>query len=115
VGVEVAAVRFGCQRVVVELAAPALGHDAFALAFENRDGRVGAAVEQAGWFDKLSAAQRAALLAAARGVLDMAAVQLVGDRDRGDEQGSDGAYAELLRPYTWAEWVTRWEHANPGT
>ncbi|MDB5308308.1 MAG: hypothetical protein JWO38_2510 [Gemmataceae bacterium] len=117
--ISVAAVRFGCQRVVIEVAAPALGRDPFSLGFENRAGRVGTMVVQAGWFDKLTAGQRATLLAAVRGLLDMAAAdwfeecERVSDPADGRGPATCGSYPELLRSYTWAEWVSRWEEIAP--
>lgn len=123
----VAAVRLGCQRAVVELEAPELGHDPFAVAFENRDGRIEATVEQAGWVDKLTDRQRAVFLAAVRGLLDRAATDRFNGQDRHSDANTSqppatGPYAELAKSYTWLEWIARWGaatgegegKANPG-
>jgi hypothetical protein len=107
-------VRFGCQRVVIELSAPALGNDVFAVAFENRGGRVAAHVEQAGWFDKLTAGQRAALVSAVRGLFDMAAAEVFEEHERVSSPAEGEPGTELLRHYTWAEWVRRWERPANG-
>jgi hypothetical protein len=104
----IAEVRFGCQRAVIHLAAPELGADQLVLAFENRGGRVAADIDQSGWLDKLTAPQRGALLAALRGLLDMAAAELYRDRERLLED-SASPRDELLQPYLWNEWVKRWE------
>ena len=105
----VEAIRFGCQRLVLELAVPALGSDRFALAFENVSGAIEASIEQVGWADKLTEPQRAAFVAALRGFLDMAAVERIESRERVESLGSLGpGFADLARRVTWAEWVARW-------
>jgi hypothetical protein len=104
----VAKVRFGCQGVVVQIAAPELGADGFTISFENRGGRIAASIEQTGWLNKLTAPQREAVLAAVRGLFDMAAAELYVDRERSLEPEPTGD-SELFRPYRWSEWVKRWE------
>lgn len=104
VKVEINTVRFGCQRVVVELAAPDLGADACQVAFENRGGAIAAEIPQTGWMDKLTMAQRETLTAALRGLFDLAAAERHADRDR----TPDSSGQELTRCFTWTEWVTRW-------
>ena len=101
-GLKVGPIRFGCQRVVVELEAGGLGPDPLAVAFENRAGRVSATVERSGWLDGLDPARRAEALAAVRGLFDMAAAEQVGEHDR------DPAADDLLRPFTWPEWAETW-------
>ena len=113
-GIEVGAVRFGCQRVVVELSAPCLGPDTFVLAFENRGGRIDATLERAGWLDRLTPPMRAELLSAVSGLFDMGAAELFEDRARTvppEGQVVEGS-GDLARPYLWAEWVMRWERAS---
>jgi hypothetical protein len=101
-----AEVHFGCQRVVTHIAAPELSEEHLALSFENRDNRIAAAIEQAGWLDKLTAQQRASLLAGLRGLFDMAAAELYCERERTPDAVSDD---ELLRPYRWKDWIGTWE------
>ena len=101
------AVRFGCQRVAVGLAAPTLGPDPFVFALENLDGAIEASVERAGWADKLTEAQRVAFTAAVRGVFDMSAATLFEGLPR-----TPHADAELGRPWTWADWAGWWETAR---
>jgi hypothetical protein len=113
VGVAVAGVRFGCQRVAVDLAAPALGRDAFTLAFENVCGRIEASVVQVGWADKLTEPRRATLVAALRGLFDMAAAERVDGRERSPEAPAAEGFADLARRVSWAEWVRRWGGADP--
>jgi hypothetical protein len=106
----VGAVRFGCQRVTLELLAPSLGRDPFVLAFENVGGKIEAAVEQVGWADKLTEPQRGAFVAALRGMFDMAAVERIDGRERVEGTTPLGpGFADLARRVTWAEWVERWD------
>jgi hypothetical protein len=109
VAVEVAAVRFGTQRVEIELVAPALGRDAFVLAFENIGGVIEASVGAPGWTDKLTDAQRAALVFALRGLLDMAAAERFDGRTRAPEAPEEPGLSALARPVTLAEWIARWD------
>jgi hypothetical protein len=105
----VRAVHFGCQRLVIELAAPGLGADPVVLAFENVGGAIESAVEQVGWADKLTEPQRSTFVAALRGFLDMAAVERVNERTRVESAVPLGpGFADLARRMTWAEWVERW-------
>ncbi len=108
VAVEVAAVRFGCQRVEVELIAPALGRDPFMLAFENVGGAIDANFPQPGWTDKLTEEQCATLMFALRGLLDMAATTTLDGRPRGAADPPEPGTDPLARRVTWAEWVARW-------
>jgi hypothetical protein len=109
VRIEVAAVRFGCQRVVIELAAPGLGRDPFTLAFENVGGVIEAGVEEYGWADNVSEPRRGAFVAALRGFLDMAAADRVEGRERVEDPAPSGpGFADLARRTTLAEWVERW-------
>ena len=98
-GVAVGAVRFGCQRLVIEVVAPAVDPKAFALAFENRSGTISAGVETWGWADRLDPARRDNFRAAVRGLSDMAAADPADD-DHGP-------------PFTWADWVARWGGSDP--
>jgi hypothetical protein len=100
-GVEV---RFGCQRVVVELSAPDIGAEAFAFALENRDGTIEASIDRPGWSDGLTSDQRTAFVSAVRGLFDMSAAGLFEGKPR-----TPDAESELARPWTWDEWVCRWE------
>jgi len=104
--VEVSAVRFGAQRVVVELTAAG---EAGAVAFENRDGVIVGEVDAAGWLTALGERERSALAAALRGLFDMGAAARLGEHDRTADAIAVGPFGELVRPYPWAEWVTRWE------
>jgi len=109
VRLEVAAIRFGCQRVVVELAASNLGRDALIMAFENVGGGIEFSLEQVGWSDKLTEPQRAVFILALRGLLDMAAVERVGGQPRVETEAVLGAgLADLGWRVSWAEWVERW-------
>jgi hypothetical protein len=111
VPLQVGGVRFGCQRLTLELTAPNLGRDPFALAFENVGGQIEATVEQIGWADKLTEPQRAAFAAALRGFLDMAAVERVDGRRRAEGPSPLGpGFADLARRVTWAEWVGQWNN-----
>ncbi|MBA4064773.1 MAG: hypothetical protein C0501_13875 [Isosphaera sp.] len=112
VRVAVGAVRFGCQRAVVELTAPALGGDAFALSFENVGGRIAAAVEQAGWADKLTGPQAEVFVAALRGLLDMAAAERVDGRERSADAAGGPGFADLARTVGSDEWAGRWGAAG---
>lgn len=107
-GLRVGAVDFGCQRVVVEVGAKSLGAEPFVLSFENREGRVSARVESAGWLDGLDEGRRTDVLAAVRGLFDMAAAERLGEADR-----EPGAVDPLARPFGWAEWVGRWAEPAP--
>jgi len=108
VAVEVAAVRFGVQRVEVDLAAPALGRPPFVLAFENMSGRIEASVAQLGWADKLTEAQRGAFSFALRGLVDMAAGATFEGCDRRDDAPDAPGLEALTRRVSWSEWVRRW-------
>ncbi|HEY2910406.1 MAG TPA: hypothetical protein VGI99_09170, partial [Gemmataceae bacterium] len=96
-------IRLGCQRAIVEIAAPEVGADSFILSWENRGGKIAAAIEQPGWLDKLTESQRGTVLAALRGLLDMSAVELYDGRERTPEAETD-----LLRPFPWNDWRERW-------
>jgi hypothetical protein len=111
----VGAVRFGCQRVAIDLAAPALGRDTFTVAFENVGGRIEAAVVLMGWADKLTEAQRASFVGALRGLFDMAAAERLDGRERSDEPAGGDGFGDLVHRVSWAEWVGRWGGAaqNP--
>ncbi len=113
VKLHVEAIRFGCQRVRIELAAPGLGRDVFALAFENVGGRIEATVEQAGWADKLTEPQQTAFVAALRGVLDMAVVDRIDGRDRLEEAPAAPGFDGLTRRVSWIDWVELWKPAVP--
>jgi len=106
--VRVSAVRFGAQRAVIELTAEGLP-GAVAVAFENRDGVVAADVAATGGLAALGERERAALLAALRGLFDMGAAARVGEQDRTPDAIPAGPLGELVRPYPWTEWVARWE------
>jgi hypothetical protein len=108
VEVRVGALQFGCQRVAVELLAPELGRDPLRLAFENVCGVIEAMVEQRGWTEGLSEARLSSLVAALRGLLDMAAVGRVYGKERSEEVPPAEGFADLVRRVTWAEWVNRW-------
>jgi hypothetical protein len=111
--VETSAIRFGCQRVKVELAAADLGPDPLVMAFENVYGKIDFSVEQVGWMDKLTGPQRTVFVLALRGCLDMAAVELIDGvpREDGDTPlGTD--LADLGRRVTWSEWIERWSRAD---
>lgn len=108
------AVRFGCQHLTIDLATQSLGHDAFALSFENVGGQIEATIDQVGWADKLTEPQRAAFVAALRGLLDMAAVERIDGRDRVEAISSLGpAFTDLARRVGWVEWVERWRVPAP--
>jgi hypothetical protein len=115
VEVGVGAIRFGCQRVAIDLAAPHLGRDPFTLAFENVGGRVEATVGPIGWADKLTEPQRAAFVGALRGFLDMAAAVVVDGRDRSEEAAPGVGFGDLARRVSWAEWVGRWGGGTTGS
>lgn len=109
INIQVVEVRFGCQRLVIDFAAPGLGYDHFIIAFENVDGQVEANIEQTGWVDKLTDKQRATFVAALRGLLDMAAVQTINGRSRVEGPAPLGpGFDDLARTLSWAEWVERW-------
>jgi hypothetical protein len=111
---EVAAVRFGAQRVEIELAAPSLGRDPFVLALENVGGTIEGSVARVGWADKLTDAQRAAFVFALRGLLDMAAAERFDGRERVPDAPEEPGFGALARPVTWAEWVERWSSQGKG-
>lgn len=111
VAVEMGAVRFGCQRVEIDLLAPALGRDPFVIAFENVGGLIEASVSRFGWADKLTEGQRAALAFALRGLLDMAAATTFDGRLRATDNPPEPGFGALARRVTWAEWVAHWSPA----
>ena len=93
----------------MRLSAEKLGSDDFTLAFENVGGRIEAAIEQLGWVDKLSEHERTMLVAALRGLLDMAAVDRVDGQERIESPTPLGpGLADLARRVSWSEWVERW-------
>jgi len=107
--VEIAAIQFGCQRVVVELSAPRLGPDALVLAFENVGGGIEFSIEQTGWVDQLNEPQLAVFVLALRGILDMSAVEcLVGESRVESNTPQRPGLADLSRRVTWSEWIERW-------
>ena len=109
VDVQVAGVRFGCQRAVIDLTACRLGPDALTVAFENVSGQIEAELEQPGWVDKLTEHQKAVLTTALRGFLDMAAVTVYKGCPRVDGPVPLGpGLDDLGRTMTWKEWSTRW-------
>jgi hypothetical protein len=108
VEVRVGSVEFGCRRARVELTAAALTPEPFVLAFEAVGGRIEAAVERTGWFDRVTAPQRHTFVAALRGLLDMAAAERVGGRERGHDLAAEEGLDDLVRRVAWAEWVARW-------
>ena len=103
--VEIAAVHFGCQRVVVEIAISGLPPEPIALSFENRGGEIEAAIRVTDGLARLTAAQRSALLAGVRGLFDLGAATVF----EGQPRNPDAGAGELARPYTWTEWVARWQ------
>ncbi|MBA4189174.1 MAG: hypothetical protein C0467_14345 [Planctomycetaceae bacterium] len=105
---QVGAVRFGCQRVTVELLASSLGRDSFILGFENVCGTIEAHIDQIGWVDKLTEPQRAAFVASLRGMLDMGATDRVNGNDRSDDATPTTDLADLPRRVSWDEWGQRW-------
>lgn len=112
-------VRLGCQRVVIEIECAELGRDPLVVAFENRDGRVEAAVQRRGWFESQTGPRREVFIAAARGLLDMAAAELFEGAERSPPPRPTpldpaGPLAELRAAYEWPKWVDRWETAAKG-
>jgi hypothetical protein len=94
---------------MVKFAAPGLGRDHFAIAFENVTDRVEATVEQTGWVDKLTVQQHALLIRALRGMMDMAAVEAIDGKPRVDGSTPLGpAFDDLARTVAWSEWVESW-------
>jgi hypothetical protein len=117
--VEVGHVRFGCQRVVVEIVCPELGREPLLLAFENRGGRVEASVPRPGWFEALAGPPREVFVASARGLLDMAAAELFAGAERSPPPRPTpldpaGPLAELRGAYEWSKWVDRWQSPAKG-
>lgn len=115
--VEIGHVRFGCQRVVIELECHELGTDPLVLAFENRDGHVEASVPRRGWFAALEGPRRDVFVAAVRGLFDMAAAELFEGAERSPPPrptplDPSGPLAELRGAYEWPKWVDRWETAR---
>jgi hypothetical protein len=81
----------------------------FALSFENVGGHVEATIDQVGWADKLTEPQRAAFVAALRGLLDMAAAERIDGHERVEGTAPAGSgFADLARRVSWAEWVKQW-------
>jgi hypothetical protein len=106
--VEIEQVRFGTQRLSVEIAAPTLGRDVFALDFENVNGQIEACIAHIGWADKLTEPQRVVFVAALRGLLDMAAVECVDGRERSADAVGGPGFDGLIRRMTFAEWSQQW-------
>ena len=109
--IRVGKVQFGCMRVVIELSAPALGPTPFRVGFENRHGRIDAAVVDRGWFDRLSAAQAAAFVSALSGLMDMAAAELLDGKERGGGSLADDPNNPLQllgHRCNWDAWVVKW-------
>jgi hypothetical protein len=110
VRVHVQSVRFGCQRLTLELGAEELSRDAFVLSFENIAGQIEATIDQMGWADRLTSPQQAAFVASLRGVLDIAAVERIDGRERVESLVPLGTgFADLARRVGWEEWVNRWQ------
>jgi hypothetical protein len=107
--VEIAAVRFGAQRALIEVSAGGLPGDPVAVAIENRGGVICGEVAAAGWLGWLTDRERSAFLSALRGLFDMAAVARLGDQPRTPDAAQVGPIGVLVRPYPWADWVARWE------
>jgi hypothetical protein len=107
---EVGAIRFGYQRLVVELTVPGLAGDPFMLALENVGGIVEGFVEQVGWADKLTEPRRSLFIAALRGFLDMAAAERIDGHAR-IESGASIAqgFGDVTNRMTWNEWMARWD------
>jgi hypothetical protein len=111
---EVAGVRFGCQRLVVDIAVPELGPGVCALSFENWGGQIETGIELAKWADRLKADQRAAFLVAVRGLADMAGAKRI-DGCPPDLDSTGAMGSGLAKPawgFTWSGWVHAWEPAN---
>ena len=110
--IQVKSIHFGCQRLLIELESPNLGHDTFVVAFETVDGIIEASIEEVGWVDKLTESQRAAFVVALRGFLDMAAVERIDRRERAETISPLGpGFADLTRRVSWSEWVERWSRS----
>jgi hypothetical protein len=111
VKVGVKRVHFGCLRAVIDLHAPDLSPDDFVLAFENRHGRIEAAVVRRGWFDKLNEAQAKAFVTALQGLLDMAAADPLEGTERGftaTEPDATNPFCGLHGRCDWDGWVVKW-------
>ncbi len=106
---EIAAVRFGAQRVVIEVSAAGVAGCPVAVGFENRDGVIAGEIAATGFLSWLTDRERAAFLSALRGLFDMAAVTHLGTQERKPDAIPSGPLGELARPYPWADWVARWE------
>ncbi|MBX9580937.1 MAG: hypothetical protein K2X87_11565, partial [Gemmataceae bacterium] len=109
----VGGVRLGCQRLVVEVAAPGFGSEPVGLAFENRAGGIAAAVDDPGWLDGIDPPQREEFLAAVRGLFDLAAAEAVGETPRHPDRDPTAPPDDLWRPFGWAEWVAYWGRPAP--
>lgn len=119
VSLKVSEVRFACQRVEIEIAAPTLGSDPLVISFENVGGVIEAGLPKLGWADKLTGDQRESLGFALRGLLDMGAAAKYESRERTTEGVPEPGFAALAQRVTWAEWSSRWGAArfplpNPG-
>jgi hypothetical protein len=110
--IEMEKVRFGTQRVCVEVAAPTLGPDRFVLEFENVNGQIEAYISHIGWADKLTEPQRIVFVTALRGLLDMAAVERVDGHDRSEDAVGGPGFDGLTRRMTFAEWAQQ-QAASP--
>jgi hypothetical protein len=109
IAVEVEGIHFGCQRITIDFAAPGLGRDHFTIALENVNERVEARVEQMGWVDKLTIQQNALLVRALRGLMDMAAVEIINGKQRIEGTTSLGpGFDDLTRTVASKEWVDCW-------
>jgi hypothetical protein len=107
------AIRFGCQRLRVEFEANGLCRQPFVLSFENIAGSIEATIDQLGWVDQLTTVQQATLVAALRGVLDLAAVDRYAGQERVESAVPLGAgFADLARRVGWEEWVERWHRPS---
>ncbi|AWM37945.1 hypothetical protein [Gemmata obscuriglobus] len=105
--VQVGSVRFGVQRVEVELLCPTIGGPAV-LAFENVGGVIEAGVPAPGWTEKLTTAQSESLTFALRGLLDLGAAARYDGRPREAANGPPSVPTGLTTRVTWAEWAARW-------
>jgi hypothetical protein len=116
IDIELEAVHFGCQRVVLELSAADLGGTPFRLSFENIGGKIEAFIEQVGWAAELTEPQRSEFLTALSGLLDMAAVVRFNGGDRlPGASTTDSGFDELFGVLTWKEWVEQWGGKKPET
>jgi hypothetical protein len=106
--VEAGTVALSVNRIRVELRCPERPAEALRLTFRERDGRLGAKVDQPGWLEHLRADQRTVLSVALAGLCKLGSVDAVG---AAAPEKADAFHGVVV---TWEGWVEIWEADQAG-